>query len=115
MKDVGTFLSAPQWDDFVIAPYGDLANATTDELKLEYVRTYGSNINHPVGTSRMSPKKARWGVVDESLLLKGAEGVRIVDASVFVSDFILKRNGLLTTHSYSLQYPNAIPKLLYTW
>ncbi len=84
MKDTEKFLSASSWDGFIIEPYGDLADASTDELKLQYSRTYGSNINHPVGTARMSPKKAKWGVVDSELLLKGADGVRIVDASVFV-------------------------------
>ncbi|KAF8918132.1 aryl-alcohol oxidase [Mucidula mucida] len=85
MKDTEKFLSASSWDGFIIEPYGDLADASTDELKLQYSRTYGSNINHPVGTARMSPKKAKWGVVDSELLLKGADGVRIVDASVFPS------------------------------
>ncbi|KAJ7234283.1 hypothetical protein C8J57DRAFT_1089987 [Mycena rebaudengoi] len=30
----------------------------------------------------MSPKNATWGVVDPDLLLKGATGMRVIDASV---------------------------------
>ncbi|KAK0459062.1 aryl-alcohol oxidase-like protein [Desarmillaria tabescens] len=85
IKDAQEFLALSPWNGFVLDAYGDLRNATTDDAKLEYVRAYGSNINHPIGTARMSPRKAKWGVVDQELLLKGAEGIRIVDASVFPS------------------------------
>ncbi|KAK0195795.1 aryl-alcohol-oxidase from pleurotus Eryingii [Armillaria mellea] len=85
IKDTQEFLSSPPWNGFLLDAYGDLRNATTDDAKLEYVRALGSNINHPAGTARMSPRNAKWGVVDGELLLKGAEGIRIVDASVFPS------------------------------
>ncbi|KIY66928.1 GMC oxidoreductase [Cylindrobasidium torrendii FP15055 ss-10] len=83
LKDVETFMNASAWKDFIIGPYGDFANATTDALKLQFVRKYGSNINHPVGTARMSPREASWGVLDAELLVKGTSGLRVVDASVF--------------------------------
>jgi hypothetical protein len=40
---------------------------------------------HPVSTAKMSPKGASYGVVDPDLKVKGMKGLRIVDASVFVS------------------------------
>ncbi|PBK74128.1 aryl-alcohol oxidase-like protein [Armillaria solidipes] len=85
IKDTQEFLASTPWNGLVLDAYGDLRNATTDDAKLEYVRAFGSNINHPAGTARMSPRNAKWGVVDQELLLKGAEGIRIVDASVFPS------------------------------
>ncbi|KAG7449763.1 aryl-alcohol-oxidase from pleurotus Eryingii [Guyanagaster necrorhizus] len=85
IKDIQEFLASSPWNGFVLDAYGDLLNATTDDAKLEYVRAYGSNINHLAGTARMSPRTAKWGVVDQELLLKGAEGIRIIDASVFPS------------------------------
>lgn len=66
-------------------PYGLLANSTTDEELLEYVKTYLVTINHPVSTCRMTAKGSSEGVVDPDLLVKKTLGLRIVDASVFVS------------------------------
>lgn len=37
---------------------------------------------HALGTAAMSPKNANYGVVDPDLRVKGAAGLRIVDASV---------------------------------
>lgn len=50
-----------------------------------YVREQASTMFHPVGTASMSAWDAEWGVVDPDLKVKGVEGVRVVDASVFVS------------------------------
>ena len=45
---------------------------------------------HPIGTARMGPAEGPVGVVDPRLRVKGAVGLRVVDASVFVGVF----NGL---------------------
>jgi choline dehydrogenase-like flavoprotein len=76
------FLSASAWKDFVIGPFGPFANVTTDAQIEKYCRTYGDTVIHMVGTAGMSPKGANWGVVDPDMKVKGAEGLRIVDASV---------------------------------
>jgi choline dehydrogenase-like flavoprotein len=83
MRDAFTILSARSFDGYVGAPYGPLAGLSTDEELLGYVRQHGVTINHGVGTAKMSPKDATWGVVDPDLKVKGVEGVRVVDASVF--------------------------------
>jgi choline dehydrogenase-like flavoprotein len=41
---------------------------------------------HPVGTAPMSPRNAKYAVVDPDLKVKGVQGLRIADASVMVSD-----------------------------
>ncbi|KAF7368939.1 Pyranose dehydrogenase 1 [Mycena venus] len=77
------FLSADAWKDFVIRPIDNLAQALTSEEALEsYIRETVINALHPVGSAAMSPKNATWGVVDPDLLLKGATGIRVIDASV---------------------------------
>ncbi|KIJ44401.1 GMC oxidoreductase, partial [Sphaerobolus stellatus SS14] len=82
-KDLDQFLKAPQWNDFILGPFGGLANATTDAALATFIRNNAVTVNHPVGTARMSPVNASWGVTDPNLLVKGTKGLRIVDASVF--------------------------------
>ncbi|KAJ7832208.1 aryl-alcohol oxidase [Mycena leptocephala] len=69
---------------FVTARAGDpdLANATTDSALEEYIRNTAGTSSHLVGSAGMSARNAKYGVVDPDLLLKGAAGLRIVDASV---------------------------------
>ncbi|TDL19928.1 aryl-alcohol oxidase-like protein [Rickenella mellea] len=76
------FISASPWKGYIKAPYGGSANATTRDGILEYARNSVISIRHPMGTAAMSQTRARAGVVDAHLLVKGVEGVRIVDASV---------------------------------
>ncbi|KAG6807805.1 hypothetical protein H0H92_006363, partial [Tricholoma furcatifolium] len=75
-------LSAPVWKDYIIRPDGALQNATTDaELDYLILNSTGAGL-HGVGTASMSPKDAKYGVVDPDLRVKGASGLRVVDASV---------------------------------
>jgi len=67
----------------VRSPYGGLS-ATSDADIDAYVREQASTMYHPVGTASMTARDAEWGVVDPDLKVKGVEGVRVVDASVFV-------------------------------
>ncbi|KAF8645738.1 hypothetical protein AX16_007606 [Volvariella volvacea WC 439] len=74
------FLTAPVWSDYVIAP---LTNATTDAELNDYIRSVTIPVFHPIGTAAMSAANANYGVVNPDLRVKGASGLRIVDASVF--------------------------------
>ncbi|PBK85299.1 aryl-alcohol oxidase precursor [Armillaria gallica] len=68
------FVTAPVWDGYIL---DSLTSTTVDDF-----RNGAHSLFHPVGTASMSPAGADWGVVDPDLKLKGAKGVRIVDASV---------------------------------
>ncbi|KAJ7909020.1 pyranose dehydrogenase [Mycena leptocephala] len=72
----------PTWRDYIIAPIVDLENMSQDALD-EYIRNNAQSASHLVGTAAMSAKNARYGVVDPDLRVKGAVGLRIIDASVF--------------------------------
>ncbi|KAF2470652.1 uncharacterized protein BDR25DRAFT_225265 [Lindgomyces ingoldianus] len=85
MKNALVFLKNGIFADYVAAPYSPLADLTTDEEFLNYTENGGIMIDHEVGTSRMSPSNASWGVVDRKLLVKGTSGLRIVNASIFPS------------------------------
>ncbi|KAK0224226.1 aryl-alcohol oxidase precursor [Armillaria fumosa] len=67
-------VTAPVWDGHILG----LVTSTTEED----IRNGVTSLFHPVGSASMSPVNADWGVVDPDLKLKGAKGVRIVDASV---------------------------------
>ncbi|KAK7052423.1 pyranose dehydrogenase 1, partial [Favolaschia claudopus] len=83
IKKAVKFVSAKTWEGFVIRPLDNLAEAlTSDEAMEDYIRQTVVNALHPVGTAAMSPRNARWGVVDPDLLVKGATGIRVIDASV---------------------------------
>lgn len=78
------FFAGPAWKGYVLQPAGAFANATTDQSLEDFIAETAIGAAHAVGTSSMSAKNAKFGVVDPDLKLKGAEGLRIVDASVMV-------------------------------
>ncbi|KAF8218247.1 aryl-alcohol oxidase precursor [Mycena galopus ATCC 62051] len=82
IKKVLGLFQAPTWQDYIIAPIVDLANLSDDDLD-QYIRNTAGSAFHLVGTAAMSAQDAGYGVVDPDLLVKGASGLRIVDASVF--------------------------------
>ncbi|MBK1657421.1 GMC family oxidoreductase [Paracraurococcus ruber] len=71
------------------APFADLVEeeispgpgTRTDDDFLEYLRTAGTTVYHPCGTNRMGADDR--SVVDTELRVRGVEGLRVVDASVF--------------------------------
>ncbi|KAJ7709322.1 aryl-alcohol oxidase [Mycena olivaceomarginata] len=82
IKKVLKLFKAPTWRDYIIAPIEDLENLSDEELD-EHIRNSASTFFHLIGTSAMSARDARYGVVDPDLLVKGASRLRIIDASVF--------------------------------
>ncbi|KAJ7806299.1 aryl-alcohol-oxidase from pleurotus Eryingii [Mycena olivaceomarginata] len=81
LKSAFRFAAAPAWKDYIISPFGINSTATDAELD-EFIRENAGSIFHPVGTSKMSPKGATWGVVDPDLRVKGLSGLRVVDVSI---------------------------------
>ncbi|KAJ7280616.1 alcohol oxidase [Mycena rebaudengoi] len=81
IKKAYRFVEAPVWKDYIIAPTIDLLNMTTDALD-EFIRNTGSSSGHIVSTAAMSAKDASYGVVNPDLLVKGASGLSIIDASI---------------------------------
>ncbi|KAF9078105.1 alcohol oxidase [Rhodocollybia butyracea] len=78
-----TFLSASAWDDYIVGPTENLVAAMESNKTLdEYIRTVGGPDEHVVGTASMTSQDADYGVVNPDLLVKGVDGLRIVDASV---------------------------------
>ena len=95
------FLESSVWDRYIVERYSAFADVDLDDdQQLEdYVRSASATSDHPVGGATMSAVDAEYGVVDPDLLVKGVEGLRIVDASVFVSSFLLVRLPISTSLS----------------
>ena len=91
VKAAHRFAAAPAWSDYIIAPFIDAVNTTTDADIRDYILNMATTFRHPMGTATVSKAGAKTGVVGPDLLVKGVEGLRIVDASVFVSSHLLRR------------------------
>jgi choline dehydrogenase-like flavoprotein len=86
VKSVKRLVAEPAWTGYVTGPSGDSFVAAIDDPSIDaYVREVTTTIFHPVGTAAMASASSSAGVVNPDLTLKGANGVRIVDASIFVS------------------------------
>ena len=70
-----------------LAPYYDSETypgpqVTTDDELLDAARHRGTTTFHPMGTCRMGPDGDPMAVVDDTLRVRGLDGLRVVDASV---------------------------------
>ncbi|KAF8894423.1 pyranose dehydrogenase [Infundibulicybe gibba] len=82
LKSAQRFLAGPAWKGYIMEPFGELANATDEARMDQYIRDQSGTSAHPVGTAQMSARGAKNGVVDPDFRVKGADGLRIIDASV---------------------------------
>jgi len=87
------FFAAPAWQGYILELLGTLAADTTDDKIDQFIRTNTGGGCHLVGTAAMTSGETNWGVVNPDLRVKGVMGLRVVDASVFVSSF--QRNWFL--------------------
>ncbi|KAJ6506629.1 glucose-methanol-choline oxidoreductase, partial [Mycena sanguinolenta] len=76
------FVTGPGFKDY-IARELSAEVPDTDEAIDAYLRATTAVVYYPTGTSKMSAKEAKDGVVNPDLLVKGAVDLRIVNASVF--------------------------------
>ena len=81
------FAAAPAWKDYVIGPYGTLAETKTDAQIEAFARSNAVTEFHPFSTAFMSPNGSPCDVVNPDFSVKNTVGLRIVDASVLVRWF----------------------------
>ncbi|KJA24828.1 GMC oxidoreductase [Hypholoma sublateritium FD-334 SS-4] len=82
VRAIKRFISAPAWKDYVISPFGNLS-ATADADIDSYVRQHTTTVFHPSSTASMTSETSTNGVVNPDFTVKGVDGLRIVDLSVF--------------------------------
>lgn len=73
-------MRAPALAPYIDRPMFGLREGMSDADWESYIRARADTIYHPVGTCRMGADAA--SVVDPALRVRGAEGLRVVDASV---------------------------------
>ena len=79
-RDIAT---RPPMQRFVKAELMPGPQATSDAVIEEHARKTAITVHHPAGTCRMGAAQDEMAVVDSELRVRGAEGLRVVDASVF--------------------------------
>jgi 4-pyridoxate dehydrogenase len=75
-----TLAAQPSMQPFVDAEFFPGPDCRTDEAIDAHIRDTSITVHHPAGTCRMGVDKT--SVVDSDLMLRGVEGLRVVDASV---------------------------------
>lgn len=87
VKSILRFAAAPVWSDYIIgSSQSSQPGLNSSDADIDaFIRKNSRSAYHVVGTSSISKKGARTGVVDPDFKLKKVAGVRVVDASVLVS------------------------------
>jgi choline dehydrogenase len=71
----------PPFRDLILEELRPGPNATDDAATEESIRATGSTVFHPCGTARMGSDDR--AVLDPELRVRGVQGLRVADASVF--------------------------------
>ena len=90
IKVATTFMAAPAWDEWILGEAGAFAQAKTDNEIEQNVRNTSSPGLHTCGTVGMGKTGSTGsgtGALNSDLTVKGIVGLRVVDASVFVSAY----------------------------
>jgi choline dehydrogenase len=96
------FFVGPAWSDYIAAP---LTIGPEEAGFDDQVRTWILSTWHPVGTAAMSARGSRMGVLDPDLRVKGVKGLRVVDASAFVSVMLTDLVSPLLSSLFVAHYP----------
>lgn len=83
MKIARRLMGQPALRPYVDSELSPGLNVATSEAWLDFARNNGQTIYHPIGTCRMGTDQD--AVVSPDLLVKGLQGLRVVDASVMPS------------------------------
>lgn len=85
IKTAKTMFSLTPWKGYTLQPYGVLGAAKTDNDLIAYIRSQATTFYHSSSTVKAGRSYDITSPLDSKLKLKGAVGVRVVDASIFVS------------------------------
>jgi choline dehydrogenase-like flavoprotein len=81
VRTIREVLSQPEMRPFIKEEVLPGPKATSDADIMAYARSYASCDYHPVASCRMGPDEM--AVVDDQLRVRGLEGLRVIDSSIF--------------------------------
>ncbi|KAH6912226.1 pyranose dehydrogenase [Coprinopsis sp. MPI-PUGE-AT-0042] len=87
-QTVSKFFGPPVFTD-LLGPINPNPDTLSDEEFIQSVKDRTMGFGHAVSTAAMSPRGAKNGVVDPDLKVKDVAGLRVVDASVMASIYLL--------------------------
>ncbi len=73
----------PELKPFVARELGPGPDVTNDAQLEAYTRSTAVTAHHPCGTCKMGTDTDPMAVVDDALRVRGVDGLRVADASVF--------------------------------
>jgi choline dehydrogenase len=77
--------ATPTFSQYYVEEMFPGQSVQSDDEILDFARRYGGTSYHAVGTVRMGPASDRSAVVDETLRVRGIDGLRVVDNSIMPS------------------------------
>ncbi|KAF4615922.1 hypothetical protein D9613_011346 [Agrocybe pediades] len=83
IKTAKEMFTLSPWKGYTLQPYGELGSAKTDSDLMKYIRSQATTFYHPSSTVKAGRSYDITAPLDSELNLKGAVGVRVVDASIF--------------------------------
>ena len=83
----------PLVQPFVVGPIGEGGSVETDDEILDYCRSYGVSAQHGCGTCKMGPEGDPMAVLDETLSVRGVEGLKVADCSIMPLQVSANTNG----------------------
>lgn len=93
IRSARSLYSAPAFKNSVFGTVVPTEDVQLDGDLDDFLHSVASPFLHGVGSASMSGRDAGWGVVNPDFRVKGTTGLRVVDASVLVSDSAYRHLG----------------------
>lgn len=115
IKAIRRFMTAPAWDGYLLEEFGSFAQARTNKEIEQFARNTAVTVDHVCCTVYMGKTGTAGGgtgALNSDLTVKATRGLRVVDASAFVSSITLRielvlNHFLNVAFHYLWPYPDA--------
>jgi choline dehydrogenase-like flavoprotein len=88
IKTLQNFVSQSPFQGYITETFKDAADLNSDDKIAEYIRTFSGTNRHAVSSASISNSSSSSGVVGPDLSVKQTKNLRVIDASIIVSQCI---------------------------